>query len=88
VVEIRGTNDAVTIRDYFAGSPQFWQIAEPGGPVTSMQDLIDRPDPYADNVALGAREDYRQGLYSAWQTETAAPALPRLATDHANRTCR
>jgi hypothetical protein len=44
-----------------------------------MQDLIDRPDPYAGNVALGAREDFRQALLSAWATETVNAPLPTHA---------
>jgi Ca2+-binding RTX toxin-like protein len=80
-VDIRGTNDGVLIQGYFdAVAPtQDWQIVEDGGAVTDIQDLIDRPDPYADNIALGAREDFRQALLSAWATETVSSALPTHA---------
>ncbi|HEX9875714.1 MAG TPA: calcium-binding protein, partial [Gammaproteobacteria bacterium] len=80
VVDIRGTTDGVVIEDYFAaGASQTWQIEEAGGTFTAMQDLIDRPDPYAGNVALGAREDFRQALLSAWATETVNSPLPTHA---------
>ncbi|MGH7603952.1 MAG: calcium-binding protein, partial [Gemmatimonadaceae bacterium] len=79
-VDIRGTSEGVLIQDYFApGAAQDWQIAEYGGAVTAMQDLIDRPDPYADDVALGAREDFRQAMLAAWATETVSPVLPTHA---------
>ncbi|MGH7602919.1 MAG: calcium-binding protein, partial [Gemmatimonadaceae bacterium] len=79
-VDIRGTSEGVIIQGYFApGAAQDWQIAEYGGAVTTMQDLIDRPDPYADDVALGAREDFRQALLSDWATETVSPVLPTYA---------
>jgi Ca2+-binding RTX toxin-like protein len=80
VVDIRGTTDGVVIEDYFAaGASQTWQIEQAGGTFTAMQDLIDRPDPYAGNVALGAREDFRQALLSAWATETVNAPLPTHA---------
>lgn len=79
-VDIRGTDDGVLIQGYFApGSTQNWQITEFGGTPTAIQDLIDRPDPYANDVALGAREDFRQALLSAWATETVAPVFPTHA---------
>jgi Ca2+-binding RTX toxin-like protein len=79
-VDIRGTSDGVLIQGYFAaGATQNWQIEEHGGTVTAIQDLIGRPDPYAGNVALGAREDFRQALLSAWATETVASVLPTHA---------
>ena len=80
-VEIRGTTDGVLIKGYFEVDPptQVWQIAESGGTITAIADLIDRPDPYADNIALAAREDYRQGVQSQWATQNAATALPTFA---------
>jgi Ca2+-binding RTX toxin-like protein len=80
-VDIRGTSQGVVIRDYFSAVPstQYWQIRAHDGSITLMQDLIDRPDPYADDVALGAREDYRNGLLSLWANETLNPVLPTHA---------
>ncbi|MCS6920614.1 MAG: hypothetical protein NZM07_01605, partial [Elioraea sp.] len=77
-VEIRGTSDGVLIKDYFAGPRRYWQIRLADGTVAPIEALLARPDPHADRPALAAREDYRQGLLSAWATQSVAP-LPTHA---------
>jgi Ca2+-binding RTX toxin-like protein len=79
-VDIRGTQDGVLIKDYFSGAEQHWQIAGPDGALTALEDLVDLPDPYADDEALAAREAYRQSTLSSWSmAQSFSPPLPTHA---------
>jgi len=70
LVGLRGRTDSVLIKGYYdGGSPQQnWQIEMPSGAALPMQELIDRPDPLDNQVALAAMEDYKQNVISEWKS--------------------
>ncbi|MFM9966962.1 MAG: calcium-binding protein, partial [Burkholderiales bacterium] len=79
-VGLRGTQDGVLIQDYYAPGAlaQHWRIASPDGSFTDIEDLIGQPDPLAGDLALAAREAYKQDLLADWNRLSAAP-LPTHA---------
>lgn len=81
VVGLRGTPDSARIQGYYdaAAAPQHWQIGLADGTTLPIDDLINRVDPYADNIALQAREDYRQGVMAGWNAQSKPLTLPTLA---------
>ncbi|HEY6281120.1 MAG TPA: calcium-binding protein [Burkholderiales bacterium] len=85
-VGLRGTSDGVLINSYYdANTPtQHWQVALADDTVTPLEDVISRPDPLADVVALSALQDYKQGILSTWNAESQAAILPTYAFVHSS----
>ncbi|MDP2242366.1 MAG: putative Ig domain-containing protein [Burkholderiales bacterium] len=80
IVGLRGTPDSARIQGYYdAAAPQHWQIGLADGTTIPIDDLINRVDPYADNIALQAREDYRQGVLAGWNALSRPLTLPTHA---------
>ncbi len=78
---LRGSSDGVRIHNYYAaaGPAQRWQVQTADDSRTDIEVLIGLPDPFADDVALAAREAYRQSLAASWNAKSVA-ALPTHAS--------
>jgi Ca2+-binding RTX toxin-like protein len=70
LVGLRGTQDGAFIKDYYAleTPEQHWRIEAPDGSFTDIEELIGLPDPLAGDLALAAREAYKQGVLSSWNS--------------------
>jgi Ca2+-binding RTX toxin-like protein len=60
VVSLRGLNDSVTIGDYYT-RPQNWVVRDVAGVETTMDAVINQPDPYAGDYIARLWADTRLG---------------------------
>ena len=69
-ITLRGTSDGVLIKNYYNTTvpAQHWQLQTTDAITTDIEDVIGQPDPFVGEVALAAREAYRQSLLAAWST--------------------
>ena len=80
-VSLRSGQEGALIAGYYgtAAPAQIWQVVTEDGTATPIEDVINRPDPNADDIAAAAREDYKQNLLSSWSVLSQSAQLPTHA---------